>query len=200
MCIGWGSVHACRNLLLPFLHKCSNLDSCSQCTDTEGSQATVLESQPSECTEGSQATDSQSQASQSEEDSQPTEFELQPSKSEVTEDSEDDSLFSVRAKLFYKKEDSFTELGIGRLRVQLVSSGGNGVRLLLRNDTKLGTILLNVRVTADIPVTAKGNNVFVVCVPNPPLSKEATSTPVTYLLRVKTAQAASDLVKTIKEH
>ena len=162
-----------------------------------GSQLTVVESQASHCAEGLQATDSQSQASQSEEDSQPTESERQASQSE---DSEDDSLFSVRAKLFYKKEDVFTELGIGRLRVQLVSSGGNGVRLLLRNDTKLGTILLNVRVTADIPVTTKGNNVFVVCVPNPPLSKEATSTPVTYLLRVKTAQAASDLLKIIKQH
>ena len=130
---------------------------------------------------GSQLTASESQVSQSEE-------------------VDDDSLLSVRAKLFYKKGDSFTELGVGQLRVQQVGSGSSGVRLLLRNDTKLGTILLNVRVTADIPVTVKGNNVFVVCVPNPPLSKEDPSSPVTYLLRVKTAQTASDLLKTLKEH
>ena len=130
---------------------------------------------------GSQLTASESQVSQSEE-------------------VDDDSLFSVRAKLFYKKGDGFTELGVGQLRVQQAGSGSSGVRLLLRNDTKLGTILLNVRVTTDIPVTVKGNNVFVVCVPNPPLSKEDPSSPVTYLLRVKTAQTASDLLKTLKEH
>ena len=132
-------------------------------------------------TEGSQLTASESQVSQNEE-------------------ADDDSLISMRAKLFYKKGDGFTELGVGQLRVQQVGSESSGLRLLLRNDTKLGTILLNVRVTADVPVTVKGNNMFVVCVPNPPLSKEDPSSPVTYLLRVKTAQAASDLLKALKEH
>lgn len=96
----------------------------------------------------------------------------------------------MRAKLFFKKssDSEFTELGIGQLRV--LPGSGEGVRALLRNDTALGKVchllchcktlstissilqvLLNVRVTNAIPVTSKNNNIFLVCVPNPPLEK-----------------------------
>ena len=105
---------------------------------------------------------------------------------------------SVRAKLFYKKGAEYCELGIGTLKVQ--SSGEKAVRLLLRNDTSVGKILLNVRITSDIPVSSKSNNVFVVCVANPPLTKGADSTPVSYLIRVKTAQMAEKLLSTLKDN
>lgn len=97
----------------------------------------------------------------------------------------------MRAKLFFKKssDSEFTELGIGQLRV--LPGSGEGVKVLMRNDTSLGKVcwflhhwrqlftlchhplqvLLNVRVTTAIPVTSKNNNIFLVCVPNPPLEK-----------------------------
>ena len=112
---------------------------------------------------------------------------------------DDGSLLSLRAKLFYKKQDEYTELGVGTLRVQ--SSSGQSVCLLLRNDTSIGNILMNVRVTADVPMTLTKNNVIVVCPANPPLGKGAgEGGVVTYLIRVKTAQLAEKLHTTIKDN
>ena len=110
--------------------------------------------------------------------------------------SDPDCLHTVRAKLFYKKGDSFAELGVGTLRLEAAAPGA--VRLLLRNDTPLGKVLLNIRVSTEIPVSAKKNNVFVVCVANPPLSKDDGEAPVTYLVRVKTADSAEELLRVIK--
>ena len=112
---------------------------------------------------------------------------------------DDGSLLSLRAKLFYKKQDEYTELGVGTLKVQ--SSSGQSVCLLLRNDTSIGNILMNVRVTADVPMTLTKNNVIVVCPANPPLGKGAgEGGVVTYLIRVKTAQLAEKLHTTIKDN
>ena len=33
-------------------------------------------------------------------------------------------------------------------------------------------VLMNVRVTSAVPVSTKSNNVFLVCVPNPPLERK----------------------------
>lgn len=112
-----------------------------------------------------------------------------------------DALHSVRAKLYYKKDSGFTELGIGTLRV--IGGGTTGVQLLLRNDTSLGNILLNVRLTAGVPLNTKSNNVFLVCPPNPPLDKkeaEGEAKAVTYLIRVKTAAMADELVARIQDN
>ena len=103
---------------------------------------------------------------------------------------------SVRCKLFYKKESSFTDLGVGQLSVEERPSG---VRLLLRNDTTLGKVLLNVHLKGEVPVTQQKNNVIIVCQPNPPLSEDAGEI-VTYLIRVKDASLAEELHRTIKDH
>lgn len=119
---------------------------------------------------------------------------------ESTSDSgeDDSSLLTVRAKLYYKKDSEYTELGVGALKVQKLSD--NTVCLLLRNDTSLGTVLLNIRVTAEIPVTSKANYVIVISSPNPPLSKDADNAPVSYLIRMKTSQLAEKLLTTLKEN
>ncbi len=129
-------------------------------------------------------------------DSQPS----QGQPSQADSDVDTDSLYTVRAKLFYKKGGAFTELGVGKLRV--IKGGPTDVQLLLRNDTLLGNILLNVRVTTGVPISTKSNNVFLVCLPNPLLDKkgEGEATPVTYLIRVKTAAMANELVTAIKEN
>lgn len=105
-------------------------------------------------------------------------------------------LLSVRCKLFYKKGSSYADLGVGQLKVEERPSG---VRLLLRNDTKLGNILLNVHLKGEIPVTLQKNHVVVVCTPNPPLSGDDSSA-TTYLIRVKDTGRAQELHSIIKKH
>ena len=119
---------------------------------------------------------------------------------EEEEEEAEGALFSVRCKLYYKKEEEYVELGVGLLRVEEGGEGGEGVsrRLLLRNDTALRTVLLNVRVNSDTPLMLRGNNVVLVSAPNPPLTSSPNPDPVTYLLRVKTADTASQLMKCIK--
>ena len=111
----------------------------------------------------------------------------------------DDSLLTVKSKLFYKKGSEFIEVGVGILKVQSSSSKGT-VHLLMRNDTSIGSVMLNVKVSANMPLSTKKNSVLLVCpTPNPPLSSLEEG-PVTYLLRVKTAESAEQLVSTIKEN
>ena len=115
---------------------------------------------------------------------------------------DDDSILALRSRLFYKKQEQFVELGIGKLKVQTLEQGG-GVRLLLRNDTSLGQILLNVRLSGNVPVMLQKNSVLFVCVPNPPLDMKSPDTnqdPVTYLLRVKDTNLANELYSSIKNN
>ena len=67
-----------------------------------------------------------------------------------------------------------------------------------------GNILLNVMLSATMPASRQGkNNVFLVCVPNPPISgkpeAEADDTPTPMLIRVKTADDADELLGKIDE-
>ena len=111
---------------------------------------------------------------------------------------DDASLLSVKSKLFYKKELEFIEVGVGILKVQSSSKGQ--AHLLMRNETSIGNVMLNVKVSADMLLSAKKNNVLLVCpTPNPPLSSIGEG-PVTYLLGVKTAESAEQLLNTIKEN
>ena len=82
--------------------------------------------------------------------------------------------------------------------------------LLMRNDTSLGNILLNISLSPQLPVSRAGNNnVLLMCPPNPPLEFKPTnqnedmpppaqSEVVTYLIRVKTKELADQLFEQIK--
>ena len=126
-----------------------------------------------------------------------------PSPQTISTDPDTDCLFAVRSKLYYKKENQFVELGVGKLRVEQQE---HGVRLLLRNDTSIGQILLNIQITDSIPITLQKNSIMFVTFPNPPLEitspdkTESTPTPVTYLLKVKDTFFAEQLHSTIKNN
>eukprot|EP00117_Sycon_ciliatum_P048639 scpid49139/ scgid34603/ Nuclear pore complex protein Nup50; 50 kDa nucleoporin; Nuclear pore-associated protein 60 kDa-like; Nucleoporin Nup50 len=112
-------------------------------------------------------------------------------------DQDADVLYSTRAKLFYKKEDGFSELGLGMFKI--INMDGK-TQLLMRNFTRLGTILLNVMLGASTPVTLNKNNIMLVTMPNPPLNiKNSDNATATYLIRVKTAQDAGTLHQKITE-
>ncbi|KAM6895445.1 nuclear pore complex protein Nup50 [Xenentodon cancila] len=122
----------------------------------------------------------------------------EPPRPEVKEVKEDDAFYSKKCKLFYKKESEFKEKGVGTLHLKHTADGKT--QMIIRADTNLGNILLNIIVPASMPCTRVGkNNVMVVCVPNPPVDDKNPSSPIPLLIRVKTAEDANELHKTLEE-
>ena len=73
------------------------------------------------------------------------------------------------------------------------------IQVIMRNDTALSKILLNVFVTEETPTLRSGkNNVVFMTVPNPPVLDKDNTKPVSYLIRVKTAENADELLKHLK--
>ncbi|XP_027986780.2 nuclear pore complex protein Nup50 isoform X2 [Eptesicus fuscus] len=116
----------------------------------------------------------------------------EPPKVVVTEVKEEDAFYSKKCKLFYKKDNEFKEKGVGTLHLK--PTANQKTQLLVRADTNLGNILLNVLIPPNMPCTRTGkNNVLIVCVPNPPLDEKNAAAPVTMLIRVKTGEDADEL-------
>uniref|UniRef100_A0A671QU24 Nuclear pore complex protein Nup50 n=1 Tax=Sinocyclocheilus anshuiensis TaxID=1608454 RepID=A0A671QU24_9TELE len=116
----------------------------------------------------------------------------------VKEIKEKDAFYSKKCKLFYKKDGEFKEKGVGTLHLKMVAE--SKLQLLVRADTNLGNIFLNIMVPSSMPCSRTGkNNVMVVCVPNPPVDDKNPSTPVPMLIRVKTAEDADELHRILQE-
>ncbi|XP_005936430.1 nuclear pore complex protein Nup50 [Haplochromis burtoni] len=121
-----------------------------------------------------------------------------PPKPEVKEVKEDDAFYSKKCKMFYKKESEFKDKGVGTLHLKKTPEGKT--QMIIRADTNLGNILLNIIVQPSMPCTRVGkNNVMVVCVPNPPVDDKNPTTPVPLLIRVKTSEDADELHKILEE-
>ncbi|XP_075967403.1 nuclear pore complex protein Nup50 [Anarhichas minor] len=121
----------------------------------------------------------------------------EPPKPEIKEVKEDDAFYSKKCKLFYKKDSEFKEKGVGTLHLKQTDGK---VQMIIRADTNLGNILLNILLQASMPCTRVGkNNVMVVCVPNPAVDDKNPGSPVPLLIRVKTAEDADLLHKTLEE-
>nr|XP_015844759.1 nuclear pore complex protein Nup50-like [Peromyscus maniculatus bairdii] len=117
----------------------------------------------------------------------------EPPKAVLVEEKEEDVFYSKRCKLLYKKDSEFKEKGVGILHLK--ATANQKMRLLVR-DIKVGSILLNVPISANTPCTRMGkNNVLIVCVPDPPLDKKNAAIEVTMLIRVKTSKDADELHK-----
>ncbi|XP_042171819.1 nuclear pore complex protein Nup50 isoform X1 [Oncorhynchus tshawytscha] len=142
----------------------------------------------------------------------------EPPKVEVQEIKETDAFYSKKCKLFYKKETEFKEKGVGTLHLKTTSDGKT--QLLVRADTNLGNILLNILVqpSSITPPSPPGNillnilvqpsilcsrmgknNVMVMCVPNPVVDHNNPTNPVAMLIRVKTAEDADELHNILEE-
>uniref|UniRef100_A0A8D2ZUT3 Nuclear pore complex protein Nup50 n=2 Tax=Scophthalmus maximus TaxID=52904 RepID=A0A8D2ZUT3_SCOMX len=122
----------------------------------------------------------------------------EPPKPDIKEVKEDDAFYSKKCKLFYKKDSEFKEKGVGTLHLKETTEGKT--QMIIRADTNLGNILLNVMVQASMPCSRVGkNNVMVICVPNPPVDDKNPGSPVPLLVRVKTAEDADELHKTLEE-
>ncbi|KAJ7329455.1 hypothetical protein JRQ81_015629 [Phrynocephalus forsythii] len=118
--------------------------------------------------------------------------EEEPPKVVVNEVKEEDAFYSKKCKIFYKKDNEYKEKGVGTLHLK--NAGNQKTQLLVRADTNLGNILLNILVPPKMPCSRTGkNNVLIVCVPNPPFDEKNATVPVPILIRVKTTEDADEL-------
>jgi len=105
---------------------------------------------------------------------------------------ESDAIYTKKCKLFYKKGEAYVERGLGN--IHLKKTDDSKLQVIIRADTTLGNILFNIIMTDQIPLERVGkNNVMVICVPNPPIDPKSEAEPVTFLIRVKTAEDADEL-------
>ncbi|CAB4065678.1 NUP50 [Lepeophtheirus salmonis] len=120
----------------------------------------------------------------------------EPPKVEVKTVEENDAKFSMRCKLYYKKEKDFVDRGLGTLHLKVLED--KKVQLLVRAETNLGNILLNILINEKITFNQRGNNLQFVTIPNPTI-KGMPEGPVTMLVKVKTEAMAKELHAKIQE-
>lgn len=90
------------------------------------------------------------------------------------------------------------EKGIGMLHLKKIKD--DKTQLVIRADTSLGTILLNVLLQPQMTTQRVGkNNVMMVCVPNPPIDPKTAPAPTPMLLRVKTDTEADELLQKLND-
>ncbi|XP_020804097.1 LOW QUALITY PROTEIN: nuclear pore complex protein Nup50 [Drosophila serrata] len=117
-----------------------------------------------------------------------------PPKVEFTQVKEDDAIYSKRCKVYIKKDAEYVDRGVGTLYLKPIKDSEK-TQLVVRADTNLGNILINLILSEGIPCNRQGkNNVLMVWMPTPEESKA------TILLRVKTGEEADDLLNEIKKH
>ncbi|CAH1256125.1 NUP50 [Branchiostoma lanceolatum] len=123
----------------------------------------------------------------------------EPPKPEVKEVKEDGAFYTIRCKLFYQKDGAYKDKGVGNLHLK--KTGDSKTQLVVRADTSLGNILLNILLFPSMPVSRQGkNNVALVCVPNPPLDEKSDPVATPMLIRVKTGEAADELCKQLSDN
>lgn len=118
----------------------------------------------------------------------------EPPKNEFKPVVEEDSLYSKRCKVFVKTGSDYSDRGVGTVFLKKVE---DKLQMIVRADTNLGNILLNIIISEGLPCSRMGkNNVMIVCVPTP----ESKPPPVPVLVRVKTGEEADDLLATIEKY
>lgn len=123
------------------------------------------------------------------------EDEDQPPKVEFTPVVEEDSVYDKKCKIFVKKDMNYVDKGVGTLYVKKIAESGK-YQLLVRANTNLGTVLLNLVMGASVPTQRMGkNNVMLVCIPTP----DAKPPPTPVLIRVKTGEEADELLETLNK-
>lgn len=118
----------------------------------------------------------------------------EPPKNEFVPVVEDDSLYSKRCKVFVKSGADFADRGVGTLYIKKVD---DKIQMIVRADTNLGNILLNIMLASGLPASRMGkNNVMLVCIPTP----DAKPPPTSVLLRVKNGDEADEVLAMINKH
>lgn len=120
----------------------------------------------------------------------------EPPKVEFTPVVEENSVFDKKCKVFIKKDGNFVDKGVGTLYIKKIEECGKH-QLLVRANTNLGTVALNMILSSSIPTQRLGkNNVMLVCIPTP----DHKPPPTTVLIRVKTSEEADELLETLNKY
>uniref|UniRef100_F6YDH8 RanBD1 domain-containing protein n=1 Tax=Ciona intestinalis TaxID=7719 RepID=F6YDH8_CIOIN len=128
-----------------------------------------------------------------------TEEEYVPPKNDSQVVTEEDAFYTKKCKLFYMKDGSYTDKGVGHIHLKSVESSSK-TQLIIRADTSLGNLLLNILLNPAMPVSKQGkNNVSISCIPNPPVSESEPNKIVPLLIRVKTSDDADELVELLNQ-
>lgn len=120
----------------------------------------------------------------------------EPQKSKDDEDNEDqppvvnfapikenDAIFESKSKLYYFKNGKYEEHGIGQLYLKPINE--KKVQLIMRNDSALGTIMVNTLLNDSVKFTKRNpKNVQLICVVDPTKSTK----PQTVLFKFKDSQ------------
>jgi len=114
----------------------------------------------------------------------------EPPKNEFRPVVEEDSVYSTRVKLYGKGPQGFNDKGVGQLYVKKLGSGK--YQIVVRADNSLGTILLNMIMPKNLPLTLKPKGVLT-CDPTGENGK-----PLMILIRVKTDDDAKQLLKKLQ--
>lgn len=124
------------------------------------------------------------------------EDEDEPPKVEFTPVVEENSIYDKKCKIFVKKDGNFVDKGVGTLYIKKVEDSGKH-QLLVRANTNLGNVLVNLILASAIPTQRMGkNNVMMVCIPTP----DAKPPPTPILIRVKTSEEADELLETLNKY
>lgn len=124
------------------------------------------------------------------------EEEDEPPKVEFTPVLEENSVYDKRCKVFVKKDNNFVDKGVGTLYIKEIKDNGKH-QLLVRANTNLGNVLINLILISTIPIRRMGkNNVMMVCIPTP----DSKPPPVPILIRVKTSEEADELLETLNKY
>lgn len=120
----------------------------------------------------------------------------EPPKVEYTPVVEKDSIYEKKCKIFVKKDGNFADRGVGTLYIKKIEDSGKH-QLLVRANTNLGNVMVNLILAAGIPTQRMGkNNVMMVCIPTP----DAKPPPTPILIRVKTSEEADELLETLNKY
>ncbi|XP_047518087.1 nuclear pore complex protein Nup50 [Pieris napi] len=124
------------------------------------------------------------------------EDEDEPPKVEYTPMVEENSVFDRKCKIFVKKNGNFVDKGVGTLYIKKIEDTSKH-QLLVRANTSLGNILLNLVLASSVPTQRMGkNNVMLVCIPTP----DAKPPPTPVLIRVKTSEEADELLEKLNNY
>lgn len=120
----------------------------------------------------------------------------QPPKVEFTPVVEQEHIYTIRCKVFVKKDGNFGDRGVGNLYLKKIPDSEK-VQLIVRADTNLGNLLCNLILSESVPTQRMGKkDVMLVCIPLP----DEKPPPVPMLLRVKNEQEADALLKELEKH
>ncbi|XP_045479521.1 nuclear pore complex protein Nup50 isoform X1 [Harmonia axyridis] len=120
----------------------------------------------------------------------------EPPKVEVKEVEEEGQFYTIRCKLFVKKDGNFVEKGVGNLILKPVPDSDK-VQVIVRAHNSLANVLCNFILSKSIPTQRVGkNNVMIVCIPTP----ESKPPPIPVLIKVKTGEDADQLHETLEKH